>query len=175
VELTESVLFREDDHVWAELETLRNSGVQLAIDDFGTGYSSLRYLLQTPIDFIKIDKTFVSTLASSTRHRVLVDGIVRLAKTLGLQVVAEGIETTADRDQLAEMGCPFGQGYLYSVPLTSTDVNLWLAVAAKQSPELLPLGQAAPDVPEERSDGSPAPGEYAHSGVVPVPPRTLPA
>jgi diguanylate cyclase (GGDEF)-like protein len=173
VELTESVLFREDDHVWAELETLRNNGVRLAIDDFGTGFSSLRYLLQTPIDVIKIDKTFVSTLASSTRHRVLVDGIVRLAKTLGLHVVAEGIETVADRDQLAEMGCPFGQGYLYSVPLTSSDVNLWLAVAAKRPTEKTVRDEPQP--PPEHLPQTSADGEYAHSGVLPVPPGTLPA
>jgi EAL domain-containing protein (putative c-di-GMP-specific phosphodiesterase class I) len=77
--------------------------------------------------------------AWSSRHRALVDGIVRLARTLGLQVIAEGIETTADRDLLIDMGCRYGQGYLYSVPLASGDVPRWLAVAAAR-----PTGDETP-------------------------------
>jgi diguanylate cyclase (GGDEF)-like protein len=154
VELTESVLLREEDDVWAELAALRDTGVRLAIDDFGTGFSSLSYLLQTPIEVIKIDKSFVANLVGSARHQVLVDGIVRLAEELGLQVVAEGIETAAVRDALAEMGCPYGQGFLYAAPLAGGDVARWLA-------GLPVLGD--PTVPSE----------YAHSGATPAPPGTL--
>ena len=114
LELTESVLLGEEDQVWAELTTLRDTGVRLAIDDFGTGFSSMRYLLHTPIDVIKIDKSFVGGVATSPRRQAVVDGIVRLGQALGLRVVAEGIETAADRDVLAGMGCPYGQGFLYS-------------------------------------------------------------
>src|SRR6185369_4936594 len=96
VELTESVLLREEDQVWTELATLRDTGVRLALDDFGTGFSSLSYLVQTPIDVIKIDKSFVRTLGTSHRHYAIINGIVWLAQQLGLQVVAEGIETTGD-------------------------------------------------------------------------------
>ena len=152
LELTESVLLREDDTAWAELAALRHTGVRLAIDDFGTGSSSLSYLVQTPIDIIKIDKSFIGSLASS-RERAIVDGIVRLAETLGLRVVAEGIETAADRDLLAEMGCPFGQGFLYSTPLSSVDAARWAAGL----------------------DATPTADEYAHSGAVPVEGHTLPS
>jgi diguanylate cyclase (GGDEF)-like protein len=127
LEITESVLMREDDHVWGELATLRNTGVRLAIDDFGTGFSSLSYLEQTPIDVIKIDKSFVNTLVTSDRQRTVVEGIVLMAEKLGLQVVAEGIETEAERDLLAEMRCPYGQGYLYAVPLTDAEATSYLA------------------------------------------------
>jgi diguanylate cyclase (GGDEF)-like protein len=125
LELTESVLLREDDGVWAELAMLRDSGVRLALDDFGTGYSSLSYLVQTPIDVIKIDKSFIRSL-SAPRQRVIVDGVVRLAATLGLRVVAEGIESPGARDLLGAMGCPYGQGYLYSVPLTGPEAFRWI-------------------------------------------------
>jgi diguanylate cyclase (GGDEF)-like protein len=157
LELTESVLLGEEDEVWAELATLRDTGVRLAIDDFGTGFSSMRYLLQTPIDVIKIDKAFVGSLHSSGRRRAVVDGIVRLGEALGLRVVAEGIETAADRDILAAMGCPYGQGFLYSAALDSAEAHRWLAGAAPIVP-----AQATPD-------------EYAHSSGTPVPPGTLPA
>jgi diguanylate cyclase (GGDEF)-like protein len=134
IELTESVLFKGEDHVWAELASMRDTGIRLAIDDFGTGFSSLSYLLQTPIDVIKVDRSFVGTLASSQRQRALVNGIVGLAQTLGLLVVAEGIENPVDRDILAEMGCPYGQGYLYSIPLTGAETVAWLATEALAAP-----------------------------------------
>ncbi len=127
LELTETVLTREDDHVWAELATLRDIGVRLAIDDFGTGFSSLSYLEQTPIDVIKIDKSFVDSLVPSDRQRTVVEGIVQMASKLGLEIVAEGIETEAARDLLAEMRCPYGQGYLYAAPLSNVDVIRWLS------------------------------------------------
>ncbi len=127
LELTESVLMREDDHVWVELATLRDVGVRLAIDDFGTGFSSLSYLEQTPIDVIKIDKSFVDSLVPSDRQRTVVEGIMRMAEKLGLQIVAEGVETEAERDLLAEMRCPFGQGYLYAGPLTQVEATRWLS------------------------------------------------
>jgi EAL domain-containing protein (putative c-di-GMP-specific phosphodiesterase class I) len=127
LELTETVLTRGSDHVWAELSTLREMGVRLAIDDFGTGFSSLSYLEQTPISIIKMDKSFVDSLVPSDRQRTVVEGIVSMARNLDLLVVAEGIETTDERDLLAELGCPYGQGYLYSPPLTSIEVIGWLA------------------------------------------------
>jgi diguanylate cyclase (GGDEF)-like protein len=126
LELTESVLTKGTDHVWAELAVLRDMGVRLAIDDFGTGFSSLSYLEQTPIDVIKLDKSFVESLAGSERQQQVVASIVSMAHTLGLEVVAEGIEGAAERDLLVALGCLYGQGYLYSRPLTSTEVVAWL-------------------------------------------------
>jgi diguanylate cyclase (GGDEF)-like protein/PAS domain S-box-containing protein len=126
LEITERLLLRDDEQVWLDLTGLREMGVRIAIDDFGTGFSSLSYLQQVPIDVLKIDKTFTATVASSARQQAIVDGIVRLAQTLNLEVVAEGIETEADRDLLRVIKCPYGQGYLYSQPLAPEDVAGWL-------------------------------------------------
>ncbi len=119
LELTESVLMRRDDRVRADMATLSDLGVRLAIDDFGTGYSSLSYLREFPISILKIDKSFIDGLGVSPQQYALVEGITRIADTLGVQVIAEGIETTAQRDLLAAMGCPLGQGYLFAEPLTA--------------------------------------------------------
>lgn len=90
LEITESLLLRDDDRVWAKLTELRTLGVRVAIDDFGTGFSSLSYLQQVPADVLKIDRSFTATVASSRRQLLLLEGIVRLAGTLSLDVVAEG-------------------------------------------------------------------------------------
>ena len=103
-------LLRYLDQIRADLSELKEIGVRLAIDDFGTGYSSLSYLLELPIDVLKIDKTFVTGIASSWRRHALVEGIVRLARTLEVEVIAEGIETETERELLAGMGCQLGQG-----------------------------------------------------------------
>jgi EAL domain-containing protein (putative c-di-GMP-specific phosphodiesterase class I) len=90
--------------------------VRLAIDDFGTGYSSFTHLKAFTVDLLKIDLTFIRDLERSEHDRAIVEGILRLADSLHLDVVAEGIETTGQRDLLTEMGCRFGQGYLFSRP-----------------------------------------------------------
>ncbi|MEV4411449.1 EAL domain-containing protein [Catellatospora sp. NPDC049609] len=118
LEITESLLLRDDDQVWEDLTELRTTGIRVAIDDFGTGYSSLSYLRHVPLDVVKIDRLFTSTIASSAQQAALVDGIVRLAHTLGLQVIAEGIERTVERDLLSRIGCRYGQGFLFARPLT---------------------------------------------------------
>jgi diguanylate cyclase (GGDEF)-like protein/PAS domain S-box-containing protein len=117
LEITESLLLRNDEPVRSDLEALRAMGVRLAIDDFGTGYSSLSYLRHMPIDVLKIDKSFIDDMLGSTHQRALVTAIVQLAQTLDLAVVAEGIEHPAQRAALVEMGCPYGQGYLFARPL----------------------------------------------------------
>jgi diguanylate cyclase (GGDEF)-like protein/PAS domain S-box-containing protein len=117
LELTESLLFGGSDQTRADITELKEIGVRLAIDDFGTGYSSLSYLLDLPIDVLKVDKSFVTGISSSWRRHALVEGIVRLARTLEVEVIAEGIENEIERELLAGMGCHFGQGYLLSVPV----------------------------------------------------------
>jgi EAL domain-containing protein (putative c-di-GMP-specific phosphodiesterase class I) len=102
-------------------------GVRIAIDDFGTGYSSLGYLRQRPIDVVKIDKTFIDHIVDDPQQRTLVAGIVSLAHSLNLTVVAEGIESARHRDVLDELGCPLGQGYLYSSPVDATAALTWMA------------------------------------------------
>ncbi|MFF1903541.1 putative bifunctional diguanylate cyclase/phosphodiesterase [Kitasatospora sp. NPDC058218] len=118
LELTESVLMRRDERVHTDMRTLSELGVGIAIDDFGTGYSSLSYLREFPISILKIDKSFIDGLGMSQQQYALVEGITRIADTLGVQVIAEGIENTEQRDLLAAMGCPLGQGYLFARPLT---------------------------------------------------------
>ncbi|GIF89234.1 hypothetical protein Cch02nite_26780 [Catellatospora chokoriensis] len=126
LEIVETLLLHEDEEVWADLAELREAGVRVAIDDFGTGYSSLSYLRQMSLDVVKLDKSFVGEIAVSTQQRALVEGIVQLANTLGLEVIAEGIETQEQRDILADIGCPFGQGYLFSKPLPGAETFPWL-------------------------------------------------
>jgi diguanylate cyclase (GGDEF)-like protein/PAS domain S-box-containing protein len=121
LELTESLVLGGNEQIRADLNELREIGVKLAIDDFGTGYSSLSYLIDLPVDVLKIDKMFVTGIASSWRRHALVEGIVRLARTLEVEVIAEGIETETERELLAGMGCQFGQGYLLSVPVSADE------------------------------------------------------
>jgi diguanylate cyclase (GGDEF)-like protein/PAS domain S-box-containing protein len=126
LEITESLLLADDRQVWADLTALRDAGIQVAIDDFGTGYSSLSYLHKVPMDIVKLDKSFVDTISTSGQQLDLVGGIVQLAHTLGLQVVAEGIETSTDRALLLRTGCEFGQGYLFARPMSQDDAVQWL-------------------------------------------------
>ncbi|MET7687699.1 aminotransferase class I/II-fold pyridoxal phosphate-dependent enzyme [Streptomyces sp. NPDC005483] len=118
LELTETVLLRRDTQIQAVLHALKELGVHIAVDDFGTGFSSLRYLRDFPVDVLKIDKTFIDDITRDAQQVALVEGIVRIADTLGLQVIAEGIEDPAQRDMLAAMGCRFGQGFLFARPMT---------------------------------------------------------
>jgi EAL domain-containing protein (putative c-di-GMP-specific phosphodiesterase class I) len=122
LEITESLLLRDADQVWADLRTLRALGVRIAIDDFGTGYSSLSYLREMPVDVLKLDKSFIDEILGSEQQYALVDAIVTLARNLDLKVVAEGIEEPGQRDALAAMGCPLGQGYLFSRPVWPDEI-----------------------------------------------------
>ena len=108
------------------LRGLHGLGVRIAVDDFGTGYSSLSYLRRLPVDEVKIDKSFVLGLASDLGDLAVVRAIVDLGHSLGLTVVAEGVEEDATRDQLVEMGCDIAQGYLISRPLGAERFDSWL-------------------------------------------------
>ncbi|MCO8275003.1 EAL domain-containing protein [Actinoplanes sp. TRM 88003] len=121
LEVTESLVLHDADQVWADLRELRAMGVRIAIDDFGTGYSSLSYLSNMPVDVLKIDKSFIDDILHNPQQMALVETIVSLARTLELAVVAEGIELDGHRTALAEMGCSYGQGYLFSKPVTSDE------------------------------------------------------
>lgn len=123
LELTESVLMSRGDNVLECMKELTDLGIRIAIDDFGTGYSSLSYLREFPIKILKIDKSFIDGLGVSNQQYALIEGIVNIAETLGIAVIAEGIENTMQRDLLASMGCPLGQGYLFAQPMNSTDAE----------------------------------------------------
>ncbi|BCJ34371.1 hypothetical protein Athai_18740 [Actinocatenispora thailandica] len=129
LELTESVLMGRHDKIETDLRALKSLGVRLAIDDFGTGYSSLSYLRELPIDVIKIDKSFVRGITSSQQDLRLLEGIIRITDTFGVQLIAEGIETAQQRDLLIEIGCGFGQGYLFSKPVPPGEAERMLTAS----------------------------------------------
>jgi EAL domain-containing protein (putative c-di-GMP-specific phosphodiesterase class I) len=121
LELTETVLMQDATEVVPRLERLKELGVLLAIDDFGTGYSSLSYLHKFPIDVLKIDKSFTGNLRRGTGEGVLTHAIIRLARTLHLRTVAEGIERPDQVGKLQAMGCHYGQGYYFAEPLPADE------------------------------------------------------
>ncbi|WP_010217900.1 putative bifunctional diguanylate cyclase/phosphodiesterase [Sphingomonas sp. PAMC 26621] len=126
LELTESAVMADGDNGLARLEALRAIGVRIAIDDFGTGHSSLAYLQRLPAQIIKIDQSFVRGMGEgNARDRILVRTMISLARQLGLQVVAEGVETAAVDAALAAMGCEEAQGYFYARPLAADVFATW--------------------------------------------------
>jgi diguanylate cyclase (GGDEF)-like protein len=130
IEITEATLMRDTNATVNRLAALKSLGIWLAIDDFGTGYSSLAYLRQFPVDILKIDRSFISTIAESYESTVLVHSLVQLGKTLGLEVVAEGVEDATQLDHLQREQCDTGQGYLFSRPLTADQLHQFLAERA---------------------------------------------
>ncbi|HJT02937.1 MAG TPA: bifunctional diguanylate cyclase/phosphodiesterase [Pseudonocardiaceae bacterium] len=134
LELTESAVMTDPQRALPVLRELHALGVRIAVDDFGTGYSSLAYLRRLPVDEVKIDKSFVLGLASDLGDLAVVRAIVELGHSLGLSVVAEGVEQDATRDQLVEMGCDVAQGYLISRPLGSDRFDAWLAARTVRAP-----------------------------------------
>jgi EAL domain-containing protein (putative c-di-GMP-specific phosphodiesterase class I) len=129
LEITETALMRDVDAATARLGTLKQLGVRLAIDDFGTGHSSLAYLRRFPVDALKIDRSFIAGLGSSKASTAIIQTLVQLGKTLEIATLAEGIEQTAQLEQLQREGCDLGQGYLYARPLEVADVERFLASA----------------------------------------------
>ena len=117
LEITEGVLARDVDNTRVALATLRQLGVRIAIDDFGTGYSSLAYLKRFPVDVLKIDQSFVRDMLVDKSDAAIIEAIVKLGQALGLELVAEGVETREQADALLAYGCQIMQGYLYSRPL----------------------------------------------------------
>ena len=135
LELTESTLLSDTTLVQQRLRSLKALGVRLAIDDFGTGYSSLAYLRTFPVDFLKIDRSFVSELSGETdQGRVMVRSIIGLGHNLSLTVVAEGIEDARQLEELREAGCNIGQGFLLARPATAHDIPSLLARPALPRP-----------------------------------------
>jgi len=116
LEVTESVFFDAHSHVIAQLETLREAGIRVALDDFGTGYSSLGRLQDLPVDVVKIDKSFVSMLQTGVEKLPILTSMIHMARSLGLKVTAEGIETPAQARYLMDHGCDALQGFLFSRP-----------------------------------------------------------
>jgi diguanylate cyclase (GGDEF)-like protein/PAS domain S-box-containing protein len=124
IEVTESVVIADDPLIEANLESLHQLGVRIALDDFGTGYSSLSHLKRFTVDTLKIDASFVRDMVTDPDDAAIVRAIIRLAHTLDLTVVAEGIETESQMHGLRELGCDFGQGYLIARPAAADDIAI---------------------------------------------------
>ena len=126
LEITESVLMSDHDRARAVLAELRRAGVTISVDDFGTGYSSLAYLRDLPIDELKLDGSFVTAMGDDVRANALVSSTITLAHSLGLRMVAEGVDTRAALAELLGYGCDEVQGYYISRPVPANDLNTWL-------------------------------------------------
>ena len=140
LEITESAVMENAENAIAMLKQLKDLDLQLSIDDFGTGYSSLSYLHRFPTDTLKVDRSFVGAMEEGSENGEIVKTIVALAKTLNLDVVAEGIETVEQLQQLRILGCEYGQGYLFSRPLPKSAAESLL----REKPDwknLLPLAE----------------------------------
>ncbi|HEX8409595.1 MAG TPA: bifunctional diguanylate cyclase/phosphodiesterase [Thermoanaerobaculia bacterium] len=127
LEITEGEMMERPDEVLAILTELKRMNITLLVDDFGTGYSSLSYLHSFPIDIVKIDQSFVRRMLESAKDEEIVRAVINLSATLGLRVVAEGIETAGHLARLRELGCDYGQGYLFSKPVDAAAIETLLA------------------------------------------------
>jgi len=126
IEITEGLLLNAEGNTKDKLSAYRDAGVQIAIDDFGTGYSSLAYLREFDIDHLKIDQSFVRNMETDPDSLALCEAIIVMAHKLGLKVIAEGVETEAQRDLLKLAGCDYGQGYLFSRPVPAEELEVLL-------------------------------------------------
>ena len=144
LELTESAVMENAERTITLLKQLRALGVQLSIDDFGTGYSSLSYLHRFPINMLKVDRSFVGSMEEGSENGEIVRTIISLAKTLNLNVVAEGIESIHQLHQLRILGCEYGQGFLFSRPVPAAEIesmledeNRWQMIVPDNNPAIL--------------------------------------
>ena len=137
LEVTETGLMEDISTAAQHLLSLRRSGALIAIDDFGTGYSSLSYLKSLPLDKIKIDKSFVQDLLDDDDDATIVRAIIQLGKSLGMQVIAEGVETAEQETYIISEGCHEGQGYFYSKPLPARELGAYLKQAQRSNAAIL--------------------------------------
>jgi len=140
LELTESLMMEDVERTILRLHDLKKLSIQIGLDDFGTGYSSLAYLRRFPINLLKIDRSFVGRLGMDPHDDAIVRSIIRLAVDLGMQVVAEGIETADQLAMLRELGCRYGQGYYFSRPVPAHQANLLIAGTNGQAQQ--PIGSS---------------------------------
>jgi EAL domain-containing protein (putative c-di-GMP-specific phosphodiesterase class I) len=144
IELTESALITDFNLAYEILVDLKSTGIRLTLDDFGTGYSSLRHLQSLPLDKIKIDRDFVSTMTSTSASRKIVAGVISLGHSLGFPIVAEGIEDAQTADALQLLGCDLGQGWLYGKAVNGQ------AAAAMLTDRVEPAGAPAAGGPAQQ-------------------------
>jgi EAL domain-containing protein (putative c-di-GMP-specific phosphodiesterase class I) len=143
LEVTEGIFIRDGERAMVVLAELKRLGLRLALDDFGTGYSSLSYLRQFPVDILKIDQSFVPEIETDVTVAAIAEAITRLAHVLGLTVVAEGVETAAQRVEILAVGCDAAQGYFYARPMSAGAFAAMLATSPSGEGPFLPLVQIA--------------------------------
>lgn len=136
LEITESIFLRDSMRVGALFQSIRALGVKIAFDDFGTGYSSLSYLERYPVDMLKVDQYFVQRMSEGHVSTEIVQLIVHLARTVGIGVVAEGVERHEQAAALSSLGCHIAQGFLYSEPIPLRAITAMLEVSLAESPFL---------------------------------------
>ncbi len=144
-EITESAIMGQAQAAQETLQALKSRGIQLSIDDFGTGYSSLSYLHHFPVDTLKIDRSFLQCMQTEGGEAEIIKTIISLAHNLGMNVVAEGVETAAQIHYLRKLGCEFGQGYFFARPLTAATATVLLG--SPNLTDLLPPWDACPITP----------------------------
>lgn len=131
LEITETIALQQGDEFSGQLQTLRRDGVTLTCDDFGTGYASLSFLKSFPVDRIKIDQSFIRNVTQNPVDAAIVRAMVNVGGSLGIGVVAEGVETVEQRDFLSENGCHEVQGYLYGRPMSADKFTEFLQQSAR--------------------------------------------
>jgi EAL domain-containing protein (putative c-di-GMP-specific phosphodiesterase class I) len=144
LEVTESVVMENPEVAAVTLARLRGLGLLLSIDDFGTGYSSLSYLNRFPLDILKIDRSFISTMNKSDENLQIVKTIVTLAGNLGMQVIAEGVETEEQLNQLRLLKCQYAQGFLFSKPIPAAQADLFILNRTSVSSPVLQISDLEP-------------------------------
>jgi EAL domain-containing protein (putative c-di-GMP-specific phosphodiesterase class I) len=132
LEITESCFMENTELAVSTMQALHQRQVPLCIDDFGTGYSSLSYLHRLPVESLKIDQSFISRIVDSNQGIAMVKAILAMSQSLGIKVVAEGIETPQQLSKLQELGCEFGQGYLFSKPRDAQGIEAWVEHFSKE-------------------------------------------
>jgi diguanylate cyclase (GGDEF)-like protein/PAS domain S-box-containing protein len=140
LEITETLLIEDAESAMTVLDALAKQDLRLVLDDFGTGYSSLSYLKRFPLDALKVDRSFIAGLGTDADDSAIVEAIVTLAHTLGLDVVAEGVETVEQMEQVRQLACPHAQGYLLSRPLPAERLIRFLTEARSRQSALMPAG-----------------------------------
>jgi EAL domain-containing protein (putative c-di-GMP-specific phosphodiesterase class I) len=138
LEITESAVMENAEMAARLLKRLKDLGVQLSIDDFGTGYSSLSYLHRFPVNTLKIDRSFVGRIGEAAENIEIVRTVISLAENMGMEVVAEGVETLSQLTQLRKLKCQYGQGYLFSRPVDAASVSEWISKKPHWQESLFP-------------------------------------
>ena len=154
VEITEGLLLNATDATAEKLFSLRDAGVQVAIDDFGTGYSSMAYLKKFDVDYLKVDQSFIRDTTRNSTSRTIAETIIVMAHKLGLQVIAEGVETEEQRDWLMEAGCDFAQGFFFSEPVPPEAFEELLTTSRNKMTSNIVNLDCNPDTSDEKSQKS---------------------